>query len=190
MIRRALLFALTLITLIAAPVSAQEYDGTTAEGSVRPNGDIVVAAGGFKPNATIRYTVDRDGLRISSGSAESDANGDVTFIVEYQGDGDYVITLTDGENTQVLGVTVNRAEDRRETGPDGGGAPAPPGGDSLPSTGSDTSVPFTQLGVALLMAGAVAVYVGKRRRAQTIGRPGASAGGSTPVLTRTTRHGG
>lgn len=174
MIRRALLFGLTLVTLLslaAAPAHAQEYDGTTAEGSVQPNGDIVVTASGFLPNTTITYTVDKYEVRVASGSAMSDANGDVTFTVAYHGDGEYVITMTDGLNVQVLGVTVDRTADRPGTGVDDAG---PTGVEAtstgpLARTGPDASLPLSQLGVALVMAGAVAVYIGRQRRAQLFG---------------------
>lgn len=167
MIRRAILFGLTLVTLLSlatAPAQAQEYDGTAAEGSVQPEGDIVVTASGFMPNTTITYTVDKDGVRISAGSAESNSDGNVTFTVAHQGDGEYVITMTDGENVQVLGVTVDLTADRPPTDAPGvrSADTAPTGGDALPRTGSDASLPLGQLGVALVMAGAVAVYIGKR----------------------------
>lgn len=165
MIRRALLLSLAVVALVAGPAAAQDYDGTTASATVEPDGDIVVNASGFNPNATVTYTVDLDGTRVLDGSVQSDAAGDVNFTVEYQGDGTYTIRMTDGENTQVLNVTVDRAAGAPGTAGQGTTGTASQAG-ALPATGSDSSLPLAQTGIALMMIGGVAIYAAKRRRAK------------------------
>lgn len=163
MIRRALLLSLAVVALVAAPVAGQEeapdYDGPSGESEVQGDESIRVTGEGCPPNATITYTVTRDGAAFSEGTASADANGDFDFVVETDGPGEYRVTVECGDQTfmvtaTVAGETAERpGDDRRVTGP-------------LPETGSDSSIPLTQAGVALLMIGGVAVYAAKRRRAR------------------------
>ena len=171
MIRRALFIAIATVALVAVPAAAQEYDGTSATAGATADGDIAVSAEGFNPNATVNYQVDFEpfgdenalgvvggyegeialGLPVAlpleiveEGTTQADAAGNVAFEVEGRGEGRYEITMTDGENTAVASAVVGDA--------------------ALPNTGSDSSIPFAQIGVVLLMLGAVAVYAAKRRR--------------------------
>lgn len=185
MIRRALVFAVGLVTLLAAPVAAQEYDGTSTETSIAPDGDIIVAAEGFEPNATVTYEVDYTPFSdenamvvggyegevalamnvalpaaiVETGSTTADAQGNITFEVQNQGEGRYEIRMTDGVNTATAVAVVGEAG----AGGDAGGAVT--GG--LPRTGDDTTVGLAQIGFVAVAIGAVAVYGARRRRAKS-----------------------
>lgn len=168
MVRRALLLSLALLLTVFAPVAAAqtgEYDGTSASGSVTADG-ILITGEGFTSNATVTYQVEYvgfDGEEASeSGSATADAEGNVSFVIENRGDGSYVVVLTDGVNSATTTVVVGQAE------ADETAAPAPVGstggGGALPRTG-DEPIGLAQVGIAAMALGAVAVYAGKRRRA-------------------------
>lgn len=165
MVRRALLLSLALLVTVFAPAAAaqtDEYDGTSASGSVTADG-IRIVGEGFSPNATVNYEVEYNGSDVESGTATADAEGDVSFLIRNRGEGSYVVVLSDGANTATTTVVVGRS----------GAAPAPApapragasGGGALPRTGADESVGLAQVGIAALALGAVAVYAGKRRRA-------------------------
>jgi LPXTG-motif cell wall-anchored protein len=158
MVRRALLLSLALLLTVFAPaaVAQTEYDGTSASGSVTADG-IVIAGEGFNANATVTYEVEYNGSEVESGTAMADAEGDVSFVIRNRGEGSYVVVLSDGTNSATTTVVVGGA----------GAAPAAPaaGGGALPRTGADESVGLAQVGIAALALGAVAIYAGKRRRA-------------------------
>lgn len=156
MFRRALLLSLAAIALIAAPAAAQ-YDGVAGSTEVLDDGSIRVTGEGCEPDATISYDVTKDGAAFSSGTAQADAEGDFAFTVATDGAGDYQVTSTCGDQTFVLGATVAAAG----TGGTGGtttGGTTGAGTGTLPQTGSDSSIPFAQAGIALVMIGGVAVY--------------------------------
>lgn len=171
MVRRALLLSLALcLTVFAPAASAQteptdEYDGATASGTVTPEG-ILITGEGFVPSSTVTFQVEYDGFdgetATESGTTTADAQGDVSFLITNRGEGSYVVVLSDGTNTATTTVVVGQ--------PGAAPAPATPaapaaGGGALPRTGADESVGLAQVGIAAVALGAVAVYAGKRRRA-------------------------
>lgn len=168
MIRRTLLLALALVALVAAPVAAQEYDGTNATAGVSADGETIIVNGeGFIPNSTVTFEVEFDGAIVERGTTQADAEGDVSFEVEVRGDGVHRITLTDGVNTAVVSITIGDAGRGGTTGggaPFAGDTPAKTGG--LPTTGSSGSIGLTQIGIMGLVIGGVAVYAAKRRQAR------------------------
>lgn len=162
MIRRALVLTLAIVALVTAPAAAQDdYAGPTVAGSETSNGDIVVSGGGCPASGAVDYSVTKDGAAYTSGSTTADTNGDYSFTVETDGNGEYRVSVTCGGETTVLNETVTRAGGTAGSGPSTGAVTS---AGALPTTGSDSSVPMTQIGVVSIMVGAVAVYAARRRR--------------------------
>lgn len=180
MIRRTLLLVAVALVAFAGPAGAQEYDGTSGSATVTEE-EIIVQADGFESNTEVSYSVDYTpegdesaaasleaaGVMfarsapavptevVETGTTMSDGGGAVEFAVDNRGDGYYEITITDGTNTEVVGVTVGDG-----TSP----AATPTETDNLALTGSDSSIGLAQGAVVLVVLGAVAVYIAKRRR--------------------------
>lgn len=188
MVRRALLLSLALLVAVFAPAaSAQtpQYAGAAASATVTDDG-ILITGEGFIPNSTVTFQVEYDGFdgetATENGTTTADAQGDVSFLIANRGEGSYVVVLGDGVNAATTTIVVGQpgaapvpaappapalaapAPAAPASAAPASAAPAARAG-ALPRTGADESVGLAQVGIAALGLGAVAVYAGKRRRA-------------------------
>ena len=190
MIRRVLAIAVLLVAFVAAPASAADndelaggYDGATCTvdfSFVDGQFTINLQCEGFNDGATVTITVTFDaaggpaGFRalpsqsepVQTGTVQANSQGEYDFEVENQGAGEYTVVATDGENTATTSFTVTEAMLAGDTGTDPASPATPTQSDEIAFTGSNGSLPMAQVGVVLVVLGALAVYVAKRRRGQ------------------------
>lgn len=190
MIRRVLAVATLLVAFLAAPAGATgagelagQYDGATCTvdfSFVDGVFTIVLECEGFNDGADVSVTVTftpaggPSGFRalpsqadpVQTDTEDADSNGEFDFVVENQGAGEYTVVATDGENTATTSFTVTEAMLAGDTDGDTAAPATPTQSDEIAFTGSNSSLPMAQIGVVLVVLGALAVYVAKRRRGQ------------------------
>lgn len=147
--------ALLALLTFAGTASAQTpgpYSGSTI--TTPPTGQVlgetVARCTGFPPNTQVTFTLDGKSL----GTTITDANGDCNFPYQLPAEcGTYTLTATAGAVVRTTTVTVN-------------GCPAAPvqASGALPYTGSSTTVPFAQIGAALLVFGALITLLVRKRQ--------------------------
>lgn len=127
---------------------------TISDTTAVPGQSLTVTATGLDPGTSASAVA--QSTPISLGTKTVAANGSVSFTFTVPADfepGAHSVTITGTKAGAPTTLTVNFTVV--------GQAAA---GSDLVRTGSDSSVPMTQIGIALLAAGGAAVYVAKRKR--------------------------
>jgi len=126
---------------------------------VPPGAELTVTATGLDAGTTATGTL--NSTPVALGSKTVSANGSVffTFKVPLDFTGQHSVTVQGISNGRPVTLSVSF----RVVTAEAGGAVTRPG-NTLARTGSDSAIPATSVGIALLGAGATAIYVSKRRR--------------------------
>jgi len=151
-----------MLALFAGSASAQ-YEPTgsqvLSDTTVRPGDTITVSGTGCPANASVTTTFDRSTVL---GSTTAGSDGTFSLSVTIPSDavpGRHTITSTCGDLVLSSTITVLGAS----TGT-GGSTGTGTGGGALPRTGTNSTVPLTQIGVGLLAIGGVLMIVARKRR--------------------------
>jgi len=154
-----LLLATALLFATAGPASAGNGYGdedtiAVSDSTVVAGQPITVTACCFAPGSTVTFTL--EGLVV--GTATADANGvaTLTFTMPDLGPGTYRLEASGtGADGQPLVVSTTLT-----VGGTGRGA----GSGALPTTGSDSSLPMSQIGIGAVAGGGLLVLLAKKRR--------------------------
>ena len=125
--------------------------------TVLPGGTVIIMGSGFIPNSTVTVTVASDPYVAGTPTADSSGSFTLSFAAPTEV-GSHTITATDGTNTLAIPFEVSAA------GAATTGTPAVTPGGTLPYTGSDSSLPLAQGGAMLVAAGAVTVFMVRKRQ--------------------------
>ena len=146
------LLALLTFAGTASAQTAGSYSGAVI--TTPPTGEVLgettARCVGFPPDTQVTFSLDGKVL----GTAVTDANGDCTFPYQLPNAcGTYTLTATGGAVVRTTTVTVT-------------GCPAAPvaASGALPYTGSSTTVPFAQIGAALVVFGALVTLLVRKRQ--------------------------
>lgn len=164
--RTVLLVVLTLVLLAGAGTvaDAQGYGGdasmTCDPPALAPGDTVGLVVEGAPPGAEVTFAhnpvlgtavADETGKASLQATIPDDvAPGPLTITASWSDDGLAV--------TAVCSVAVSSAAAAQVQG-----AVVSQGGESLPATGSDSAVPIAQVGIALVVAGAVFALIARKR---------------------------
>lgn len=154
----AIVATLGLFAGTASAQTADDVDYTGAEITV-PGGvlgeTITADCVGFPANTEVTFALNGRVL----GTTTTDANGGCAFTFPSPTDcGTFTLTATAGDLVRTTTFEITGCES-------GGAAPVRTSG-TLPYTGSDSSLPLAQIGVAVLAAGALLTFGVRRVRAK------------------------
>jgi hypothetical protein len=164
--------ALFLVPTAAMAYEAPGYDATVSDATPALGAPIAVSMTGGEPNEAVTLTVTTTPASISSDDIQiagtkaltkkSSASGAVTFSVTLAASGSYTLTMTDPAGA-VLSTQTLAAGTAGAAGAAASGAP----GAQLSRTGFD-GLGLAVGGGVLLLVGAGAVVVAKRRRSTPV----------------------
>lgn len=175
MIRRAILVAAAAVALILAPsvamaygtqaptlsadYSAPGYSSVVSDSTPAVGQDITVTIDGGVAHANQVITLTITGPSTRTLTATANAAGVATFTFSLSPAGDYTLTATDASGALISTqtVTVHAA----------GAAGVPPSTDQLSFTGSNV-LPLVTGGGLLVLAGAGAVLIARRRKSAAV----------------------
>jgi LPXTG-motif cell wall-anchored protein len=124
--------------------------------TVAPGGTVTISGGGFRAGSTVVIHLVPGGTRVGTATAGADCRFTATVTIPTGVLGTQFSLEASGVdpsgNALVVGATINVA-----------GA-----GGALPTTGSSSTQPLTMAGIGLVLIGAAAVVVVRRRRAQPV----------------------
>ncbi len=155
--------ALAALGLMAGPALAggEGYTPLDVVATPNPDGTVTLTGSNCAPNETVTYVVRRGSANnsgrtpiIDQGSGTAGADGSFVLTTNQLPNGRHNITVTCGDQTQVLTASINRGQ----------GSAAAGTGSNLASTGSNSSIPMARLGIVLVATGGLAVYAAKKRR--------------------------
>lgn len=121
MTRKLLLLAAGIFMAVgfaAAPALAggDQYAPTNLDGSVNDDDSVTVTGENCPPGSTVEWRVNRgasgNGPEVDSGSTTADDDGNFSFTTDPLPNGRYLITVTCGDDSAVLGVNVNAGNPR------------------------------------------------------------------------------
>lgn len=172
--RMMVVTAVASLTLLAGSVraDAQQYPPaasfcTISDTTPTPGQSVTITCGGYAAGAEVTFTF--FSAPVVLGTAVADADGQVSLTAEipsYASLGAHTITASGaaavgGTLTQTIHLTVVGAGSADA----GTRVPGTVSG-TLPTTGSNNSMPLARAGALLLAVGGVAVLVTRRRRAE------------------------
>ena len=146
---------LVLAGLGASTAGAQSYGGnqgiTCSPSVVAPGETITCTATGFEPFTPVTFSYNP-----VIGTVDADANGSATISFAAPNTlGPLTVTATGlgiGSDSVVAEVSVSTS------------VTVATGSDTLPVTGSDSSLPLAQIAVGLIMVGGLTVLIARKRR--------------------------
>lgn len=152
-IRAVLVLALTAILALGSPALAADYGGGTLtidDATLAPGQDLHLTGTGCPPAAAVEVRL--DGRRI--GATIADGDGAFTFtgtVPSGTAPGQHTLSAVCGDLDQSLVITVPGEEDTATAG-------------MVPPTGAESG-PLVRLAAVLLLLGAGALLLARRRRA-------------------------
>jgi LPXTG-motif cell wall-anchored protein len=161
--RIGVMFATALIGVLAlSGVAGAGYPSTPfvtgSDSTVTPGEPVTVTGHNLDPGSSA--TADLNSVTVALGAKTVASDGTVSYTVTIPSNfsGAHNITIHGLSNGLPVDLVFNFTV-AAQTSPGGS-----TGGGAIPRTGSDSTLPMTGAGIALLAAGAGAVYVSRRRR--------------------------
>ena len=149
MTRKLLLLAAGIFMAIgfaATPALAggDQYAPTNVDGTVNDDDSVTVTGENCPPNSTVEWRVNRgakgQGPEVDSGTTTADEDGNFSFTTKPLPNGRYLITVTCGGDSAVLGVNVNQGNPRITATPNPNNSGRLTGQNFDPNSGYDYTV--------------------------------------------------
>lgn len=162
MLKKILGLAAVVLFATAATASAQaappSYNGrpssvTVSDGTVEPGQTVKTDAQIFTPGATVTFTF--FSAPVVLGTAVADANGVASLTWSVPANADAGTHRVEASGLGINGQPLTVSTTIQVAG----------AGSALPTTGSDSSVPLTQLAIGVMVFGGLMVVMANKRRA-------------------------